>query len=1361
MNQVSIAAPGNRFRWSLCQIVTEAGQVVGAGMALDDVTVITCAHVVGDALLGNKWATEEEVRHALDEGSVLKVRRAFAAAARELRVKFAQTALGDQIGEVRHFAPRNAKEGPRDLALLHLPDVVETDEVTSGQLPMLFDKPLHGERTKTLGFPPDVQGTVVGISAADARVSAQGPDDVYLLGKSRTGDDNKLRGGFSGAPVWSLDRGGVLGLIVEADEARGTGGMLPMSIVRGFLAANGYALPAEASSGVQERRQQLQITPQRFHRVVLDACAPRFHLWLTRHGLFNAPAELPVLQEELGKQIATIERDLADKTYIPPPAREAAAEAPTLTFQPVRQAIRMISGLSDGGDSANASVSALSRKSRAVRDLVRLIISSREPIVLLGEPGSGKSISLQQAILRVANLNVGKVYPTISVFVPLGRWDRVVGGTPTAEDVDRLVRHFCPQQVRPYLDALSEQRRLFVVFDGMDEMSRSGYVEHTAALHDYAARRKVQGIRTLFSCRVADFSPNFRHRRLVLMPFGPGQIRSFLRRQFQSSKIVIDGKQVTIRRLVGRFEELESALQISNPYVLFLLSHYIGARQSIPSDRTTLLRHYYEEKLRTKLDDTPDVDRVFSGWGAIAFAITSRNAGGEVIEADLRQEIGRDSAESIAAAVRIGLLERSLDDNPDTPTLLRFENHRAQEYFTAWHLVSSAEVIDWRSRLEHQRWQETLVNVAQMGSAGAVVDALIAAMGSDRNLELAGDVAPDETSGEKASPKPTLLEQAKQAESVELGSRVLLNMPPSQDRERLSRALSETIGATIRDGNPVSQSMAISAIQRTPEVASFATLSPALVADTRWVRRQAQVVAPLLSRRRSSEILAEDIMFSYGRGDFLSNLPGYLKVASKTRSWRPAVLCLVTLLVLLAQMALTTVSVPIATHFIGEHRAEELAIAEAELGNLDEFREMLSILKDRGDLDPERLEGLVRDEHAIDRAERRDLLAEIAFWVSIGIAALGLAAAIALGQQLHWLAFGANVIVSLYLFLAVDVIWTDSANGTSLFLLIVAVFATGFIGLVVSMLVFGALLLLAPLSAAPLSLAALVLSRSGRVAKLPLSTIREGVGFREVREILGDIWEEFGFVVIVFLLVIGANVLYKVFFDDGSGDPTWIEQLLDLLQSFYVLLLDYRIRIFGWLPEFVELAITLGLLAVPIVFLLAFMLAGARLSAVQRLNRAAKVIMIAGSVALFFATFGTLIWLLSEALGWLDELFGEGWTVYIVFVFFALLVLGAVVLAGLLLKEILDKLLPQLRQVVYKINEAPVDPVVWKKEFCESGPRDQSALCAKVSPSRFRLTAAETLAVLEDVREYVGPDPARSAYYATVDVVLGIMRQEA
>jgi len=59
-------------------------------------------------------------------------------------------------------------------------------------------------------------------------------------------------------------------------------------------------------------------------------------------------------------------------------------------------------------------------------------------------------------------------------------------------------------------------KRLIVFLDGIDEMSRVDYGARISALSDFAGTYRDR-VKTIFSCRINDFTLEFVHRQIVLL----------------------------------------------------------------------------------------------------------------------------------------------------------------------------------------------------------------------------------------------------------------------------------------------------------------------------------------------------------------------------------------------------------------------------------------------------------------------------------------------------------------------------------------------------------------------------------------------------------------------------------------------------------------------------------------------------------------------------------------------------------------------------------------------------------------------------------------------------------------------------
>ncbi len=286
------------------------------------------------------------------------------------------------------------------------------------------------------------------------------------------------------------------------------------------------------------------------------------------------------------------------------------------------------------------------------------------------------------------------------------------------------VKQSASPSIRNRIDELEATQRLVIFFDGMDEMSRERYSEHTEALSKFAGGTMAK---TLFSCRITDFSPAFIHQRLVLLPFNKNQVAEYLDKYITYFPIKIDGQYWKRSELAKYIIRGELPIEANNPFVLWLLCLYLQLKKTWPVSRVEMLRFYNEQNYQRKNierpeDDPPfpDMNCAFLEWARFAYAITECNRG-PAIPVHLLEE-GNDAEkihEIILTGKKCGVLTESRDKYKEH--LVRFEHHRFQEFFAALYIHENKPEIDWINKLDAPRWQETMLNLILLGEADNVV----------------------------------------------------------------------------------------------------------------------------------------------------------------------------------------------------------------------------------------------------------------------------------------------------------------------------------------------------------------------------------------------------------------------------------------------------------------------------------------------------------------------------------------------------------------------------------------------------------------------------------------------------------------
>jgi hypothetical protein len=626
----------------------------------------------------------------------------------------------------------------------------------------------------------------------------------------------------------------------------------------------------EPLRGTRAPEPDLEVRPPRLMNTVLDRIAPALNRALCRRTL---PPEHRAVSDHMNALRGHIEHEIATKNWIPikaknvvgSPASENASVDPFV--RPIHQVIRGLVGRSEGGDSATAQIAAVNRRSRVIRNIVKTLLETDDPLVLLGDPGTGKSLTLQQATLALIASQSGRVFPVVPMFVRLGEFH--CDARVTAEDVLDYVKQSSPGRLRPWIEALDRAGRLVILFDGMDEMSRRHYTAHTEALSEFAASRRGQ-TKTLFSCRITDFSPSFVHRRLVLLPFDESQIAEYLRRYFSGRRIPIEGERWKIKKLARRLMQHDLPVEASNPFTLWLLCFHFAQNQSWPASRTALLDSYLDQVFRRKREDSdeqsefPDRENMMREWSWLAYQVTLRNRGSAIGATELDSEV-----------VRIGRLCGVLAESAELEQpMVRFEHHRMQEYFTARYIRDENPSISWLDKLDAPRWQETIVNLLLMGGGSEAVAVLASAILSR--------VPSPPAEGAIAHDLELLL-----ADRVELAARIARAGNAPHVRDVLIPTVTTAVGFLMTVGNPITQMKMMRACIHLPDTQLLALLRRPLTSPVNWLREQALVLLSA-STIRGGASLAVELGYDLENGVLVTRVPAYLR-AIKSSHQRGAI----------------------------------------------------------------------------------------------------------------------------------------------------------------------------------------------------------------------------------------------------------------------------------------------------------------------------------------------------------------------------------------------------------------------------------------------------------------------------------------
>lgn len=397
-------------------------------------------------------------------------------------------------------------------------------------------------------------------------------------------------------------------------------------------------------------------------------------------------------------------------------------------------------------------------------------LKEQRHLALLGEPGAGKSTTLQFIALCFAqeswalerlDLDEDRVPVWLSLQEAAARVKEERLETSLSDAVARLGR-LDPGQAQQLVIGWWKAGRLVVLLDGLDEVPEETRPAVADEICRFARTPEGRGCRVIVASRLAGY-------RDLGQPFGEHVLCSFA------------GLDVTRRYVAGWLAALKGILReeaahqaddllaqirdqpglsrvIDNPLLLRLvISTYVSTGEMVPN-RAGLYQRYVEEVAwaRALKRATPPAprDAILEALEAIAWTLQTKGEQtfGELAEAVRVQVFGVEDARGLVDFLRqaIGLLVVYGDGSE---AHLTFAHQTFREYFVAqrlkraWKRDPEQTWLFLKPRLHHPAWREPVLLLAAMiGQKGAVelIERILQAasiyeQGLYRDLLLAGE----------------------------------------------------------------------------------------------------------------------------------------------------------------------------------------------------------------------------------------------------------------------------------------------------------------------------------------------------------------------------------------------------------------------------------------------------------------------------------------------------------------------------------------------------------------------------------------------------------------------------------------------
>jgi formylglycine-generating enzyme required for sulfatase activity len=316
-------------------------------------------------------------------------------------------------------------------------------------------------------------------------------------------------------------------------------------------------------------------------------------------------------------------------------------------------------------------------------DSITAVIDKYPHIVLLGDPGCGKTITIWKLALNYAQKALDEIVSPWPIIVELGKYDAV---TPFYDWLFSVVKQI------PNYDERLQNGSLVFLLDGLNEMPKLNYSQSIEQLRSFIKR--YQECRFIVTCRRLDYDESIGLQQVEVESLSKNNIQKFIANYLKSEQ--------EAEQLFALLKTDDKLLELASNAInlKLIISLYVLVGERFPRNRSQLIDGFvgalYTREKNRSLSETETISEsdVRNVLEKIAFLIHSEIGKGTYINTEWALQRLKISSKAIYAlniSQNMGLIET-------TESKMRFQHQLIQEYFAALEMGKRLSDAESRER---------------------------------------------------------------------------------------------------------------------------------------------------------------------------------------------------------------------------------------------------------------------------------------------------------------------------------------------------------------------------------------------------------------------------------------------------------------------------------------------------------------------------------------------------------------------------------------------------------------------------------------------------------------------------------------